>query len=105
MARRVEIAQESECPAGELVPTEVDGTPAVVARVGDSFYAFPDACPHRGYPLSKGIVRENTVLCALHGRTFDLRTGECLRPCGAEPLEGWDVVVDDGTVVVVSDDG
>lgn len=36
-------------------------------------------CPHRRGPLVDGLVGDGTLVCPLHGRTFDLATGEALR--------------------------
>ncbi len=39
-------------------------------------YATAAECPHRGGPLADGLVGNGSVICPLHGRVFDLRTGE-----------------------------
>ncbi len=38
--------------------------------------AISDRCPHKGGPLSEGIVHDNKVTCPLHNWVFDLNTGE-----------------------------
>ncbi|MCR9125024.1 MAG: nitrite reductase small subunit NirD [Rhodobacteraceae bacterium] len=38
-------------------------------------FAVSDACPHRGGPLSEGIVHGHKVTCPLHNWVFDLKTG------------------------------
>ena len=35
-------------------------------------------CPHRRGPLVDGLIGDGTVVCPLHGREFDLSTGEAL---------------------------
>jgi phenylpropionate dioxygenase-like ring-hydroxylating dioxygenase large terminal subunit len=40
-------------------------------------FAFHDACPHKGMPLSYGRFDGETLQCGLHGWRFDSRTGEC----------------------------
>ncbi len=48
-----------------------------VFRTGDNqIFALMDACPHKGGPLSQGIVHDHFVTCPLHGRVIDLKTGE-----------------------------
>ena len=48
-----------------------------VFRTGDGqVFALRDACPHKGGPLSQGIVHGNAVTCPLHNRVVDLATGE-----------------------------
>ena len=48
-----------------------------IFRTGDgAVFALMDACPHKGGPLSEGIVHGQSVTCPLHGRVIDLATGE-----------------------------
>jgi nitrite reductase/ring-hydroxylating ferredoxin subunit len=39
-------------------------------------------------PLDDGRVRGATIVCAAHGRQFDLRTGACLSRV-ADPARTW----------------
>ena len=50
---------------------DVDGTPVVIARVGDEVLAAVDRCPHRGAPLSAGAVVHDCIVCPYHGWAFD----------------------------------
>ena len=57
-----------------------------VFRTGDNqVFALRDACPHKGGPLSQGIVHGHAVTCPLHAWVIDLATGE---PTGAEAGKG-----------------
>ncbi len=58
--------------------------------------AVDDACPHEGYPLVGGIVRDRVLTCAWHHFKFDLRDGTCL--VGEEDVRTWPVRVFDGEV-------
>jgi len=46
----------------------------------DSVFALRDRCPHRGGPLSQGIVHGSCVTCPLHDWVIDLATGEAVGP-------------------------
>jgi len=46
----------------------------------DRVFALEDRCPHRGGPLSQGIVHGQRVTCPLHGWTVDLESGEAVAP-------------------------
>ncbi len=53
---------------------------AVFRTVNDEVFAMKDKCPHRGGPLSEGIVHGGLVTCPLHGFRIDLATGEAVLP-------------------------
>ena len=55
-----------------------------VFRNGDGkVFALLDRCPHKGGPLSQGIVYGERVACPLHGWSIQLADG-----CAAAPDEG-----------------
>ena len=57
-----------------------------VFRTGDNrVFALVDRCPHRGGPLSQGIVHGHAVACPLHNWNIDLATGEAM---GADAGKG-----------------
>ena len=58
-------------------------TIAVFRTATDSVFAIADECPHKGGPLSQGIVFGESVACPLHNWCIDLKTG-----CAAAPDEG-----------------
>jgi len=39
-------------------------------------YAISDSCPHKGGPLSEGIVHGRKVTCPLHNMVISLESGE-----------------------------
>ena len=50
-----------------------------IFRTGDGrVFALKDACPHKGGPLSQGIVHGAVVACPLHNWNISLKTGEAL---------------------------
>ena len=53
---------------------------AVFRTADDSVYALVDRCPHRGGPLSEGIVQGCAVACPLHGWVIHLDSGEAEAP-------------------------
>ena len=44
----------------------------------DRIFAIEDHCPHRGGPLSQGIVHGTAVTCPLHNWAISLETGKAL---------------------------
>jgi nitrite reductase (NADH) small subunit len=53
---------------------------AVFRTSDDRVFALLDRCPHRGGPLSQGIVHGNCVTCPLHDWVIDLSSGEATGP-------------------------
>lgn len=48
---------------------------AVFRTHGGAVYATQTHCPHKAGPLADGLIDETSVVCPLHDRTFDFRTG------------------------------
>jgi nitrite reductase (NADH) small subunit len=48
---------------------------AVFRNDRDQVFALLDRCPHKGGPLSQGIVFGTSVACPLHNWTIELRDG------------------------------
>lgn len=57
-----------------VVRTHV-GCIAVFRTVDNEVFAIDDACPHKGGPLSEGIVHGRSVTCPLHNMVLRLDTG------------------------------
>ena len=63
-------------PRGEGRVFEVAGQRLAVFRThGDQVFATQEHCPHLGGPLADGLIDRGTVICPLHDRTYDLRSG------------------------------
>lgn len=56
---------------------------AVFRNAEDKVFALLDRCPHKGGPLSQGIVFGESVACPLHNWTIGLDDG-----CAKEPDHG-----------------
>lgn len=52
------------------------GDIAIFRTMDDQVFALDDRCPHKGGPLSQGIVQGESVTCPLHNWVISLRTGE-----------------------------
>ena len=65
---------------GSRVVKRAGGDIAIFRNDQDEIFAIHDTCPHKGGPLSHGIVFGRTVACPLHSWQIDLATGEALAP-------------------------
>ena len=58
-----------------------DGTEIAIFRTADDrVFALLDRCPHKGGPLSQGIVFSDKVACPLHNWVIDLASGAAVAP-------------------------
>jgi nitrite reductase (NADH) small subunit len=57
-----------------LVKTD-HGCIAIFRTAENEAFALDDKCPHKGGPLSQGIVHGKSVTCPLHNWVISLETG------------------------------
>ena len=101
--RFVVVATRTELPPGGMKAVEVDGVQILVCNVDDEYYAMHDECTHECFPLSEGSLNGHTVICMLHGASFDVRTGDILAPPAHEALKTYPVRVDGENICVSID--
>ena len=75
----IEIGKVSDIPRrGARCVETPEGRIAVFRTAEDRIFAIDDHCPHRGGPLSQGIVHGAAVTCPLHNWAISLETGKAL---------------------------
>lgn len=65
---------------GSRVVKSSHGNIAVFRNAEDEVFALLDKCPHKGGPLSQGIVFGRKVACPLHGWNIALDDGNAVAP-------------------------
>ncbi len=65
---------------GSRVVTTPQGDIAIFKAADGRIFALWDRCPHKGGPLSQGIVHGHSVTCPLHNWVIGLETGEVKGP-------------------------
>lgn len=73
------LADEVPLRGSRLVATQ-QGDIAIFKTAEGRIFALWDKCPHKGGPLSQGIVHGNSVTCPLHNWVIGLETGEVKGP-------------------------
>jgi nitrite reductase (NADH) small subunit len=74
--RWVDIGAIADIPLrGARVVKSAIGCIAVFRTATDEAFAIDDKCPHKGGPLSQGIVHDRAVTCPLHNWVIALETG------------------------------
>jgi nitrite reductase (NADH) small subunit len=77
----IEVGHVDEIPRqGARVINTAAGTIAVFRTVDDDVFALLDKCPHKGGPLSQGIVSGRSVACPLHDWKINLDSGLAVAP-------------------------
>ena len=56
------------------------GDIALFRTTADDVFALHDKCPHKGGPLSQGLVHGQRVTCPLHGWNIGLADGQAVAP-------------------------
>jgi nitrite reductase (NADH) small subunit len=75
----VEIGTTADVPLrGARCVSTPHGRIAVFRTAEEGFFAIEDRCPHKGGPLSQGIVHGRAVTCPLHNWVISLDTGKAL---------------------------
>jgi nitrite reductase (NADH) small subunit len=80
-----------------VVRTDKQGDIAIFRTSDDEVFAMHDKCPHKGGPLSQGIVHGKTVTCPLHSWKIQLENGEAVAP-DVGCTKPFAVKVEDGSV-------
>ena len=84
--------------AGQAVVT-VGSAPVLVLCNDGRFFAVDNRCPHMGFPLHQGDVRDGILDCHWHHARFDITCGATFDPW-ADDVDCYAVNVKDGVVYV-----
>ena len=76
---------------------------AIFRNAEDKVFALLDRCPHKGGPLSQGIVFGESVACPLHNWTIELADG-CARAPDVGCTQRFAVKVEAGEVMLDVDE-
>ncbi len=81
-----------------------------VVRRGEDVFAYQNFCVHVGHPLNwspnKFLTKDKSaIICASHGATYEIETGNCFAgPGSGKTLRKLPVSVREGMVYVVGQD-
>lgn len=77
----IKVASVEEIPVlGSRVVNTQQGKIALFRNADSEVFALLDRCPHKGGPLSQGIVFGRKVACPLHGWNICLEDGNAVAP-------------------------
>jgi nitrite reductase/ring-hydroxylating ferredoxin subunit len=84
--------------AGRLA-VQVEGHNLALFAYNGQIYAVDNRCPHMGFPLERGSVKEGILTCHWHHARFDLASGGTFDPW-ADDVRAFPVELRDGQVWV-----
>ena len=77
----IEVGTLDDIPVqGARVIRTDNGDIAIFRTLEDEVFALQDKCPHKGGPMSQGIVHGKKVTCPLHNWNIHLDTGIAVAP-------------------------
>src|SRR5262245_50546135 len=89
----VKVARTTEVTPDQAKMVEVEGKKIALFNVDGSFYAIDDTCTHHNKPLSEGILEGKQVTYPWHDATYDVTTGDVLRPPAPKEIARYNVRV------------
>ena len=73
--RFVFAARLADLKASGCLVRQVGGQTLALFQHNDTIYAVDNRCPHMGFPLDRGTVRDGILTCHWHHARFDLASG------------------------------
>jgi nitrite reductase/ring-hydroxylating ferredoxin subunit len=74
-AQFVRAAALAEVEAAGCTVVQVNGQVVALFAHGGNIYALDNRCPHMGFPLEQGTVKDGILTCHWHHARFDLESG------------------------------
>lgn len=86
-------------------PEDIDFQVAII-RLNGKLHCLDNICPHRhADKIYDGIIKDDTVICPLHGWTYSIITGENTnKHQGLKYLKKYDIYEENGNVFIEKPD-
>ncbi len=97
--RFVKVTTVDGISEGKPKAVKVEGHSIALFRHQGKVYATDNQCPHMGYPLTKGLVRNGVLTCDWHGWSYDMEGGGCFTG-GCDDLATFPVDLRNGNVSI-----
>jgi len=97
------VVAADEIPEKSISSFEINGLEIIICRFRDDYYALENRCSHALSSFDGGRLRAWTLICPLHGGTFDIRDGSCTGFPAKRAIQSYPCRVQDGMVEVALD--
>jgi len=74
-ARYIRAARAADVREAGCLAVNVDGHAVALFSSGGQVFAVDNRCPHMGFPLDRGTLKDGILTCHWHHARFDLATG------------------------------
>jgi len=96
----VRAASLAGLPDGARITVNLDGHVIALFHTPEGIFAVDNRCPHMGFPLDRGTVKDCILTCHWHHARFDLHSGGAFDPWADDVrafpvrVEGDDILID-----------
>ncbi len=95
----IRVARVADVEAASRQVVQVDGHVIVLFAHGGRIHAVDNRCPHMGFPLHRGTIKDDILTCHWHHARFDLGSGGTF-DLWADDVRTFPVQIRDGEVWV-----
>lgn len=100
MSRYHYLARVDDIQAGGIRHFEVEGKEILVCHAKGEFFAVDNICTHAYSQLHRGRLRGYSLMCPLHGASFDVRDGSVKAKPALVPLSSYPLRIQNGEISV-----
>ncbi len=93
----VRAASLAAIPEGASMTVNLDGHVIALFHTPEGIFAVDNRCPHMGFPLDRGTVKDCILTCHWHHARFDLHSGGAFDPW-ADDVRAFPVKVEGGDI-------
>jgi nitrite reductase/ring-hydroxylating ferredoxin subunit len=97
--RYIRTAKLADVQAAGFLVVNLEGHTLALFSSSDKVYAIDNRCPHMGFPLHRGTVKDCILTCHWHHARFDLNSGGTF-DLWADDVRAFPVQIRDGEVWV-----
>ncbi len=95
----IRVATVAELEQRPFKVVTIEGRHILLLRADGQMRALDSRCPHMGYPLSQGTIKDGVLRCHWHHWRFDLASGGCFTE-GGDDVAVFPLVIKEGDVWV-----
>ncbi len=96
-SRFVRAGSLAQLPEGKSMTVTLEGHVIALFHTPEGIFAVDNRCPHMGFPLDRGTVKDCILTCHWHHARFDLHSGGAFDPW-ADDVRAFPVKIEGGNI-------